>query len=314
MLYNRAMKSTNNASNQFWIVSGILFVLIAGTCVYSVLRINAIANRMDRMDSTIATLSMKIASTTAQLQSAIDQTHAIFTNALNTQQQNVGNIQQQLGSFQNQVGSISGTLNNIQKLSQIDPELLKKYSKVYFLNENYVPAKLSEIPGTYTYSSKKTLLFETDAMPFMESMLNAANASHIPLYVDSAYRSFAEQKALKTDYKMTYGAGTANSFSADQGYSEHQLGTAIDFITSGLNGVLDGFDGTPAYQWMQNNAYRYGFILSYPKDNGYYVYEPWHWRFVGVKLATDLHNQSKNFYDLDQRIIDNYLIYLFDQS
>jgi len=111
---------------------------------------------------------------------------------------------------------------------------------------------------------------------------------------------------------MTYGAGTANSFSADQGYSEHQLGTAIDFISSGQGGVLDGFDNTAAYQWMQANAYKYGFILSYPKDNGYYEYEPWHWRFVGVKLATDLHNQGKNFYDLDQRVIDNYLTTVFD--
>ena len=69
---------------------------------------------------------------------------------------------------------------------------------------------------------------------------------------------------------------------------------------------------TPAYQWMTDNAHKYGFVLSYPKDNSYYVYEPWHWRFVGVKLATDLHNQGKNFYDLDQRVIDTYLVNIFD--
>jgi LAS superfamily LD-carboxypeptidase LdcB len=63
---------------------------------------------------------------------------------------------------------------------------------------------------------------------------------------------------------------------------------------------------------MQNHAYIYGFVLSYPKNNGYYVYEPWHWRFVGVKLATDLHNQGKNFYDMDQRTIDTYLLNIFD--
>jgi D-alanyl-D-alanine carboxypeptidase len=144
-------------------------------------------------------------------------------------------------------------------------------------------------------------------------MIDAASSSGVTIYVDSAYRSFAEQRALKGIYSVTYGAGTANSFSADQGYSEHQLGTAVDVIAPGLGGALDDrFDGTKAYSWMVANAYRFGFTLSYPKGNDYYVYEPWHWRYVGVKLATDLHNQGKNFYDLDQRTIDTYLINIFD--
>jgi hypothetical protein len=51
--------------------------------------------------------------------------------------------------------------------------------------------------------------------------------------------------------------------------------------------------------------------MSYPKDNPFYVYEPWHFRYVGIKLATDLANQGKHFYDLDQRTIDEYLVNLF---
>jgi D-alanyl-D-alanine carboxypeptidase len=146
----------------------------------------------------------------------------------------------------------------------------------------------------------------------LNKLLDDAASSSIKLYVFSGYRSFNEQSALKNDYTVTYGAGTANSFSADQGYSEHQLGTALDFITTGLGGQLDGFDGTAAYQWLINNAYRYGFVLSYPKNNPYYIYEPWHWRFVGVKLATTLHGLNENFYDMDQRTIDGYLVNLFD--
>ncbi|MDP2648876.1 MAG: D-alanyl-D-alanine carboxypeptidase family protein, partial [bacterium] len=95
-------------------------------------------------------------------------------------------------------------------------------------------------------------------------------------------------------------------------YSEHQLGTTADFITTGLGGQLDGFGDTAAYQWLLGNAYRYGFVLSYPKDNGFYIYEPWHWRFVGVKLATYLHNNNMNFYEMDQRDIDAYLADIFD--
>ncbi|HEY4526280.1 MAG TPA: M15 family metallopeptidase, partial [Candidatus Paceibacterota bacterium] len=132
------------------------------------------------------------------------------------------------------------------------------------------------------------------------------------IYVNSAYRSFDEQLALKGQYSVSYGAGTANQFSADQGYSEHQLGTTLDFTTTGLSGGLAGFDQTPAYDWLEKNAYKYGFVLSYPEGNQYYMYEPWHWRFVGEDLADDLHDSGRNFYDMDQRDIDPYLANIFD--
>jgi hypothetical protein len=63
---------------------------------------------------------------------------------------------------------------------------------------------------------------------------------------------------------------------------------------------------------MQKNAYKYGFVLSYPKGNVYYVFEPWHWRFVGEKLAADLNKSGDYFYDWDQRKIDTYLVNVFD--
>ena len=306
------MKPISPAYNYLLLGFGLVTVLFIAGGLYSYTRMNALSTRIDALSGNVASLNFTLASTTKELQAAIDLTHSTLSSALSAQQQNVGAIQQQLGGFQNQVGTLSGTLTTLQKLSQTDPELLKKYSKVYFLNENYVPAHLSEIPLEYQYSDSKQLLIQSDVMPHLLSMIDAASSTNVKLYVSSAYRSFAEQKALKGDYAMTYGAGTANSFSADQGYSEHQLGTAVDMITPGLGGVLDGFDGTAAYQWMLQNAYKYGFILSYPKDNGYYEFEPWHWRFVGVKLAADLHAQGKNFYDLDQRTIDGYLVSIFD--
>jgi LAS superfamily LD-carboxypeptidase LdcB len=292
---------------------GIVAVVIIAGGIYFYSRMNSLSSRIDVLSTSISSLAASLSSTTAALQSTIAETNTSLSSALNAQQQNVGAIQQQLGGVQSQVGGLSGTVSTIQKLSQIDPELLKKYSKVYFLNDNYVPAHLSEIPSAYDYSSTKQLLFVTQALPHLLSMIDAASSTGVVIYVDSAYRSFAEQKALNGAYTMTYGAGTANSFSADQGYSEHQLGTAVDLITPGLGGMLDdSFAATAANTWLTANAYKYGFELSYPKGNGYYVYEPWHWRFVGVKLATDLHNDGKNFYDLDQRVIDTYLINIFD--
>lgn len=270
------------------------------------------SGKIDILSQDIASLEVKHASTTAELQTNIKNVRDELSLALNQEKQNVGSIAEKLGTYQNQVGSITNTVATIQKLSKIDTELLQKYSKIFFLNENYAPAQLAEVPVAYEYSETKHLKVETRVWPYMEKMLNEARTSGVTIYVFSAFRSFNEQSALKSQYKVIYGAGTANTFSADQGYSEHQLGTAVDLITPGLGGVLDGFETTKASEWLKANAYRYGFVLSYPQGNSYFVFEPWHWRFVGVTLATDLHNSGKNFYDMDQRKIDEYLVSLFD--
>jgi len=272
----------------------------------------ALSSRINSLSQDIAASEARNASTTAELRLNIVQARTELMTALIQEKQNVGAISDKLGTYQNQVGNITDTVTTLQKLSKIDTELLQKYSKVFFLNEYYAPAQLVEVPAAYEYSESKHLKMEAHTEPFLEKMITDAAKDNVTMYVFSAYRSFSEQSALKSQYKVIYGAGTANSFSADQGYSEHQLGTTVDLITPGLGGVLDGFDNTKAYTWLLANAYKYGFTLSYPQDNAYYVFEPWHWRFVGVKLATDLHNSGKHFYDLDQRTIDTYLVSLFD--
>lgn len=212
-------------------------------------------------------------------------------------------------AFAGQINDLTGTVGTLDKLSKTDPQLLAKYSKVYFLNENYIPSSLSDISKEDT-SDGKQHQFLTDALPHLEDMISDAKDDDVSILVLSSYRSFYEQAALKSSYKVTYGTG-ANAFSADQGYSEHQLGTAADLTTSALHNSLDGFDKTDAYAWLLKHAYRYGFILSYPAGNKYYIFEPWHWRYVGIQLATKLHDDKENFYDLDQRETNTYLIDLF---
>jgi LAS superfamily LD-carboxypeptidase LdcB len=210
-----------------------------------------------------------------------------------------------------QVDEIAGTVNTLTKLSHTDKELLQKYSRIYFLNENYVPSDLTSIDPHYQLEPSRQLTIHTKVDPFLENMLTDASEAGAPLMVLSAYRSFAAQKALKSSYTVTYGSG-ANRFSADQGYSEHQLGTAVDLTTKEISGTSLAFAASPGGAWLAANAYRYGFILSYPKGNTYYQYEPWHWRFVGVALATKLHEDGTYFYDLPQRTIDQYLVSIFD--
>lgn len=255
------------------------------------------------LQNTVASLSASVSSLTDKLSEAMKNNDAL-TETLATKQD-------QVNYFSSQVGNIADTVDTLKKISETDPELLKKYSKIYFLNENYVPAKLENIDSKYLYNKNDPLLIHGQVFPKLENMLADASSSGVDLLVISAFRSFGVQATLKSSYKVTYGSGS-NKFSADQGYSEHQLGTAVDLTTSKVADTFSGFEKTASYKWLQNNAYKYGFTLSYPPNNKYYVYEPWHWRFVGVALATYLQNSNQYFYDLDQRTIDSYLPNLFD--
>lgn len=265
--------------------------------------------RLNSLSAHVVQLNAELASTTGLLRGSISDATTSLTNAINREKQDV---QAQLGGVKEQVGTIGGALTDIQKLNKIDPELLAKYSKIFFLSDAYAPVRLVEIPVVYRYNEKSPLQIIPEVLPYLQKMLDQAGADGVTIYVYSAYRSFNTQGALKGQYSVVYGAGTANQFSADQGYSEHQLGTTVDLITTGTGGELLGFDRTAAYAWVLANAYRYGFVLSYPKNNDYYIFEPWHWRFVGVKLSTYLHNSSTYLYTLDQRAIDTYLISIFD--
>ena len=209
------------------------------------------------------------------------------------------------------VGELTGTVGVIQKLQRTDKELLEKYSKVYFLSEHYTPSQLVDLESKYLMKKDKPEQVFSNVSPFFQRMMTAANNEGIGLEVVSAYRSFGEQAIVKQGYKVVYGSG-ANQFSADQGYSEHQLGTTLDFTTPEIKAIFDGFEKTKAYKWLTENAHKFGFALSYPPSNSYYQFEPWHWRFVGVALATKLHDEGKFFYDFPQRDIDAFLINIFD--
>ncbi len=230
----------------------------------------------------------------------------VLSEALYSEQQKNRNLEEELED-------IEDTVDDLEKLAKIDPELLQKYSKVFFLNEHYAPVAFSEIERKYRYPEDRIVNIHKRVNPFLEDMLDAAKKAKVDLRVTSGFRSFTEQSSLKSQYSVTYGAGSANAFSADQGYSEHQLGTTVDFTTVASLGALDGFNNTPAYTWLLANAYKYGFVLSYPENNAYYVFEPWHWRFVGKDLAEDLRKEKIGFYDMDQRDIDKYLIKFFDR-
>lgn len=259
----------------------------------------------------VSSLKSELALSVEKMDARIIEVATVLTEEVAEDRKDLTVIKEKLGIFEDEVGTISGALDSLEKLSKTDPELLQKYSKVFFLNEHYVPDSLSKVSSKFNYHEDKDIEVHSKVWPHLKEMMEDALDEEVEIYVYSGYRSFGTQASLKGQYTVSFGEG-ANKFSADQGYSEHQLGTTVDLITTGISGSLTGFEKTEAYEWLKNNAYKYGFTLSYPEANKYYVFEPWHWRFVGVKLATYLNKNNLNFYDADQRKIDEYLISLFD--
>lgn len=285
----------------------ILLTLTLGSLGYGGYRYYTLTQHSRTLEQNFTQTQAELASTTKNLREYITS----LEQERDTLKQDLLDEQTRLNALAAQVEGVINVVGVLEKLNQIDQELLKKYSRVYFLNENYIPKELVAINNIYLYEPQKIHYILTDAALFLDNLMTAAKNESIDLVILSAYRSFGTQAEVKSSYTITYGSG-ANQFSADQGYSEHQLGTTVDFSTQATGKAFNEFKSTPAYIWLQENAHIYGFIPSYPENNTYYRFEPWHWRFIGKELAGKLHAENKDFYNLDQRLIDTYLISLFD--
>jgi D-alanyl-D-alanine carboxypeptidase len=127
----------------------------------------------------------------------------------------------------------------------------------------------------------------------LRAMVDAARAAGAPLAVVSGFRSHAQQITTFNHWVTVSGYGAALRTSARPGHSEHQLGTTLDFTSLGGGAPWEYADWatTPAGGWMRANAWRYGFVMSYPAGSYAhtgYDYEPWHYRYVGRDLAATI--------------------------
>lgn len=132
-------------------------------------------------------------------------------------------------------------------------------------------------------------------VPDLEALGKAAAAAGHPLSMVSAYRGFAQQAALFDKRAGEIGHDAALRVTARPGHSEHQLGTTIDFVTSGVAKVSREWLHEPTGRWMAEQAWRYGFVMSYPEGEEAatcYAFEPWHFRYVGRDLAADIHRSG----------------------
>lgn len=169
---------------------------------------------------------------------------------------------------------------------------------------NYLPDDY--VPDGYKKSDGRVLAFKSEAQGQFDKMRADASKSGVNIYIVSGYRSYAVQNQIYNNYKRQDPNG-ADTYSARPGYSEHQTGLAADLNSASAS---SHFENTKAYAWLAENAYKYGFILRYPKNKEWitgYIFEPWHWRYVGVKIAGEIKDSGLT-YD------EYYAIYLVPQN
>lgn len=166
-------------------------------------------------------------------------------------------------------------------------------NKYYKLDKDYEPEDLTVINSKFASGNQK---LRKEAADKFEEMASDMLKENLKIYAGSTYRSYSYQEGLYNRYVKKDGFKEAETYSARAGYSEHQLGLAVDIVNGKWNYLSEG---DKEYTWLINNSYKYGFILRYPHESEYitgYVFEDWHFRYLGIDLATKVH-ESKLTYD-----------------
>ena len=168
------------------------------------------------------------------------------------------------------------------------------------LPRDYTPSELT-IPAVKTqeWRSQDERSVRADIASYVVAMFKEAQDNSLVLTILSGYRSALTQEIIYNNSLVRVGEEQTKQYIAFPGQSEHQTGLVIDIATTPEECSLEWcFENTGAGEWLRNNAHRFGFILRYPKEKETitgYSYEPWHFRFLGVDLATALHESGLTF-------------------
>lgn len=175
-----------------------------------------------------------------------------------------------------------------------DDELSVQVNKNISLPDKYVPQDLVNISKDVRSSYR--ICLKKDVLKNLIKMFDDASLENINLAVTSGFRSSETQSTLYKALMLLKGEKAKDRI-AEPLHSEHQLGTTLDISGESINYISasDKFDGTAEDLWLRANAYKYGFVLSYPKNKTEitgYDYEPWHYRFLGTEIAKKIFDQK----------------------
>ena len=179
-------------------------------------------------------------------------------------------------------------------IEQAEKDITILVNKYHKLPENYEPSDLVSLSYNSTYKLRK------EAAEAYEKLTKAAKEENVIFYPFSPYRSYETQFYLYNRYVSRDGKEKADTYSARPGFSEHQLGLAVDVRSDSLWDNLT----EEHYKWMIDNSYKYGYIIRYPKGKQHitqFIEEPWHLRYLGIDLATKVHDSEltyDEYYDL----------------
>ncbi|TCN24846.1 M15 family metallopeptidase [Mesobacillus foraminis] len=171
-------------------------------------------------------------------------------------------------------------------------------NKVYALPSTYIPNDLTRPDVSFSFGSQKLekALLRKEAADALENMFEGARKDGFELFAVSGYRSYKRQNQLFEAEVQNAGEEKAAQAVAVPGNSEHQTGLSMDISSqsAGLN-LNEQFGQTEEGKWLADNAHKYGFILRYPKGKEKitgYMYEPWHFRYVGKKAAAEIYKNN----------------------
>ena len=158
---------------------------------------------------------------------------------------------------------------------------------LYKLPPDYAPEDLISLRSLGIESDKEVRAIIAEDL---KALMQTASDNGHPLAIQSAYRSYGYQERTFAYWVEQEGKEAALRSSARAGHSEHQLGTVLDFRSEGGPPAweLEDWGITPAGAWLAENAWRFGFVMSYPKNKEVitcYIYEPWHYRYIGKENA-----------------------------
>lgn len=175
-------------------------------------------------------------------------------------------------------------------------------NKHYKLDEDFVPDDLVEFDQEYCNDEVQE--GNREAVVAFKNMYEAAKKEGLGLVINSSYRSYQDQENICNTFKDLYGEGYVTKYVALPGFSEHQTGLAFD-IGSTSSKI---FAESKEYEWMKENAYKYGFILRFTKSNAYitgFRSEPWHYRYVGKKVAKYIYDNNISLEEYYAEFLDN---------
>lgn len=281
MLYKKSL---------FFLTSVFIFNLFSGCSKSSAKELSAVKEVSSKNNSEIA-FEKKINPDIAKVKSVYEKMSERFKKEI----QFTDDLQIEEFLF-----DLNELLKEEKSFSTNDVSLFYLIDKKHNIGSDYTPSNLIALKKNDLFNiSRNDLSLRREAYEALNHLSQAALKDGIKLLVSSTYRSYSYQENLFNRYVSQDGLELAERYSARPGTSQHQLGLAVDF-----GSITDDWGQTEMGKWVEENAFKYGWSLSFPKgyeDVTGYMWECWHFRYIGVKACAF---QKKWFNNIQQYMLE----------